>query len=68
MLNSNSDRARAIEMITDAQENHGISLEKFADYLIANYLSGAVAVDAVRSYLVDECGMDAYEVCEDEEN
>ena len=60
-------REKAIEMIEDAQYGFGMNYEEFAKYLINNFLSGDVALDAVRSYLVDERGLDAYEICEDDE-
>jgi len=62
-----TNREKAIEMIEGAQYGFGLDYEQFAKYLINNYLSSDVALDAVRSYLVDECGHDAYEAF-DEEN
>ena len=62
-----TNREKAIEMIEDAQYGFGINYEEFAKYLINNFLSGDEALSAVRSYLVNELDIDAYEVFEDDE-
>ena len=60
-------REAAHNLIEDAQYGFGMNYEEFVKYLINNFLSGDVALDAVRSYLVDERGLDAYAICEDDE-
>lgn len=57
----------ALNLIEDAEYAYGLNYEEFAKYLINNYLSGDTALDAARSYLVDERGLDAYAICEDDE-
>jgi len=62
-----SKKEEARQLFDDAIANHGVDPSAFGKFLFDNFISEDVALLAVRSYLVDECDVDVYEVFNDDD-